>query len=54
MWIFDGEEWTQVGGSSEEKRKPESMSIPFDMFLPELQVVEVVETPRKPVPFPLP
>jgi hypothetical protein len=53
MWIFDGEEWTQEG-VSEEKRKPESVTVPFDMFLPELQVVEIVPTPRKPVPFPLP
>ena len=54
MWIFDGEEWTQEGGS-EEKRKPETVTVPYDMFLPELQVIEVVQTPHKQIPpFPLP
>jgi hypothetical protein len=53
MWVFDGEEWTQEG-VSEEKRKPESMTVPYDAF-PELQVVEIVQTPKRPVPpFPMP
>ena len=54
MWVFDGEEWTEEG-VSEEKRKPETATIPFDQFMPELQVIEIVQVPKKPVPpFPLP
>lgn len=55
MWVFDGEEWTQEGG---EQRKPESAPrLSQDEFVPELQVIEIVEVPpAKPsyVPFPLP
>lgn len=65
MWIFDGEEWTEEGGSTE--RTPQSTQNQFDMeqydmdrFLPELQVVEVVTTVPTPttttnrVPYPMP
>jgi hypothetical protein len=66
MWVFDGEQWTEEGGSAEQA--PKSTQNQFDMeqydmdrFLPELQVVEVVEiVPAVPapapsrVPFPLP
>lgn len=56
MWIYDGEEWTDEGGSGE-KSKPDSIEIPFDKFvMPELQVIEIVPTTtHKPVPpFPMP
>lgn len=54
MWVFDGEEWEQ-DGVSEDKRKPESMTVPYDLFLPELQVVEIVQVPKDRMPpFPMP
>ena len=55
MWVFDGEDWTDEGGSTE-KAKPEVTAIPFDQFYPELQVIDVVQVPKpKPVPpFPRP
>ena len=57
MWVFDGEEWTEEGGSS---RKPDSALPKFDETMPELQVIEieiehVPSTPRTnylPVPLP--
>ena len=55
MWVFDGEEWEYEGGS-EEKRKPETVTVPFDALVPELQVIEIVQTPKNQwvPPFPLP
>ena len=55
MWVFDGEEWTDAGGD----RKPETAPRPpQDEFVPELQVIEIVQVPpAKPSyvpPFPLP
>ncbi|HEU4520687.1 MAG TPA: hypothetical protein VFT12_01720 [Thermoanaerobaculia bacterium] len=47
MWIYDGEEWVEEG-ASEEKRKPETVEIPMEALLPQLQVVEVVQTSKKP------
>ena len=55
MWVFDGEEWIEEGGS--EKATTSATTIPFDKFaMPELQVVEIITVPTpKPVPpFPLP
>jgi len=55
MWVYDGEEWTDEGSSD---RKPETAPRPpLDEFVPELQVIEIVQVPPvKPnyVPFPLP
>lgn len=54
MWTYDGEEWFEEGGS-EEKRTPETAAIQYDMFLPELQVIEIPRVQPEPVvPFPLP
>lgn len=54
MWIYDGEEWVEEG-KVDDKRKPESVTIPMDALVPELQVIEIVEVPKNPVPpFPLP
>ena len=54
MWVFDGEEWKQDDGG-DEKRKPETATVPYDAFAPELQVIEIVQVPKAPVPpFPLP
>jgi len=55
MWVYDGEEWTDEGA----ERKPESTPRPpLDEFVPELQVIEIVQIPPvKPSyvpPFPLP
>lgn len=58
MWVFDGEEWMEEGGSSESsKAKPETMTtLRIDELVPELQVVEIVRTPKntRTPPFPLP
>jgi hypothetical protein len=52
MWVFDGEQWTEEGGSNTTP-KPETVAIPMDQYLPELQL-EIVRVPNpNPVP-PLP
>jgi hypothetical protein len=55
MWVFDGEEWTEEGGSSEKKTKAEQV-FRIGEFQPELQIVPVVPTvPRtNRIPVPLP
>ena len=40
MWVFDGEEWTDEGGSSQSS-KPKATPH-FDEFTPELQVIEIM------------
>jgi len=57
MWVFDGEEWTEQGGSSASNRKPETALPMIDEMMPELQVIEIehVPTPRTNyIPVPLP
>lgn len=56
MWVFDGEEWTQDNGGVDPVAKPDTAPPQYEEeLLAELQVVEVVRTPRsKPVPpFPM-
>ena len=54
MWIYDGEQWIEEGVSESEK-KPDATMPQFDMFYPELQVIEIVQVPKPThVPFPLP
>jgi hypothetical protein len=57
MWVYDGEEWTEEGGSSGE-RKPEPALPLFGEMMPELQVIEIEYVPTKPrtnyIPVPLP
>ena len=56
MWVFDGEQWIDEGGSDQNVNKNGQQQLRIeDMFLPELQVIEVVPNPRtKNVPpFPL-
>jgi len=54
MWVFDGEQWTEEGGSTDKTPKAEQKQFRIEEFLPELQVVEVVptvpRTNRTPVP----
>jgi hypothetical protein len=45
MWVFDGEDWTEEGGSSGSGKGPEARPR-FDEFTPELQVIEIVPVPR--------
>ena len=56
MWVFDGEQWTEEGGSSEQQAPKQNHQQQFDMFLPELQVVENTQIVPRPdyVPFPTP
>ncbi len=54
MWVFDGEEWIEEGGSD---RKPETTALPmWDESMPELQVIEILPPTRKnevpPLPLP--
>jgi hypothetical protein len=55
MWVFDGEQWTEEG-AGEVKRNVETITVPMEQFVPELQVVEVVPVvvPKTQIPFPLP
>ena len=56
MWVFDGEEWTQEGGSPAPVKPDTAPPQRFDEFVPELQVIEIVPIPQKkpvpPLPFP--
>lgn len=57
MWVFDGEEWVEEGGSSWSERANAAreipMEIPMDELMPELQVIEIVPVrqPEKVIPF---
>jgi hypothetical protein len=48
MWVFDGEEWHEEGGSSK-KSSPALERRELEEFYPELQIVEV-PLPREPIP----
>jgi hypothetical protein len=55
MWIYDGEQWIEEG-VNEYETKPEKAPRPEDqMYMPELQVLEVVPVPRPTYvpPFPM-
>ena len=57
MWIYDGEQWTEEGGSEKAKKAEQTRQhLIEDMFLPELQVVEITRIPRTNhvPPFPMP
>ncbi len=55
MWVFDGEEWIEEGRSETASRPDEKKIEQYDMFYPELQVVEVVPVPKTDyVPFTIP
>ena len=58
MWIYDGEQWIEEGGSENANNKRDRTApLPEEMYVPELQVVEVeiVPVPKTNyVPFPLP
>lgn len=47
MWIYDGEQWTEEGGSDKANKTEQTQQLRIeDMFLPELQVVEIIQVPR--------
>ncbi|MBV8515840.1 MAG: hypothetical protein JO197_00405 [Acidobacteria bacterium] len=60
MWVFDGETWTQDDGNdfagTTAASKPEKPRQWVDEFVPELQVIEIVQVPRNThvPPLPLP
>jgi hypothetical protein len=60
MWVYDGEEWTQDDGSyepSKPKQQPDTRPQWPAEFVPELQVIEIVQVPtttKREIPFPLP
>ncbi len=57
MWIYDGEQWTEEGVNENETKRDRPTPTTEEMYVPELQVIEVeiVPVPRKNyVPFPLP
>ena len=52
MWIYDGEQWIEEGGS---ESKPDPTMPQMDQFYPELQVIEIpLPRPTYVPPFPLP
>lgn len=55
MWVYDGEEWSEEGATTD-KGKPESIAIRIEEYMPELQIVEIIQTPQtnRVPPFPLP
>jgi len=55
MWVFDGEEWKEEGGSEREVRAEVTLPI-YDHMQPELQIIEVpVPVPQTNyIPVPLP
>jgi hypothetical protein len=57
MWIYDGEQWIEEGANENETKRDRITPQHEEMYMPELQVVEVEIVPvPKPnyVPFPLP
>jgi len=57
MWIYDGSEWIEEGTSEVKPQQPNQPE--YDLYLPELQVVEYVPTTPATrnvpvIPFPLP
>jgi len=56
MWVFDGEEWTNEGGSTETAQPVAAIRAPRrEEMYPALQIMEIVPTPRRPDPvFPVP
>ena len=56
MWVFDGEEWVQEGGSEQSSDAPVRRSTDQE-FYPELQIVDVPVVRRErdthfPIPIP--
>ncbi len=55
MWVFDGEQWMEEGGTAREHQPENALPI-WDETMPELQVIENLP-PTRPVnmpPLPLP
>lgn len=44
MWVFDGEEWTRDGGSSD--KEVSTVKIPGPEEMLPLQILEITPTPR--------
>jgi hypothetical protein len=55
MWIYDGDEWIEEG-VNETQTKSDQTPQPEEMYMPELQVIEIVpvQKPNYVPPFPLP
>ena len=47
MWVFDGEEWTQDNGNEHSAPKAGQERPRYDDWMPELQVVEIVQVPKR-------
>lgn len=47
MWVFDGEQWTEDNGNEHSAPKAEIQRPRYDDCMPELQVVEVVQVPKR-------
>ena len=52
MWVYDGENWTDEGSSSESESKLPNRPREYGEFYPELQVVEVEIPLKREQPFP--
>lgn len=45
MWVFDGEQWIDEGAAANESTvKIPATELPYEMFLPELQIQPVTRT----------
>jgi hypothetical protein len=53
MWTFDGETWSNEDATPAEVKRPDEATH-FDMFYPELQVIEIVPLPKTNYVPPLP
>jgi hypothetical protein len=57
MWIYDGDQWIEEGVNENETKSDRTTPQPEEMYVPELQVVEIVPVPvpkTNYIPFPLP
>jgi hypothetical protein len=54
MWVFDGEQWVQEG-APEVKAPVPAQEQPWEILVPELQIIEVENTRKEEIPpFPFP
>jgi hypothetical protein len=54
MWVFDGENWTEEGGSSANESPIMVDSLRYHEFQTQLQIQEIVPDPPAHLPNPMP
>jgi len=55
MWIYDGEQWIEEGVNEHETKPEQAPGPEEEMYQPELQVIEIVPSPKPTYvpPFPM-